>query len=58
MATMNREQWEESEDWRSMVSPENHNKFLETLAESKREGKEVKRVIVVGGTPIVYDVSD
>ena len=58
MATMNREQWENSEDWRSMVSPENHEKFLETLAESKREGKEVKRVIVVGGTPIVYGVSD
>lgn len=58
MATMSREQWEESEDWRSMVSPENHDKFLETLAESKREGKEVKRLIVVGGTPIVYDVSD
>lgn len=58
MATMNREQWEKSKDWRSMISPENHDKFLETLAESKREGKEVKRVIVVGGTPVVYDVSD
>lgn len=58
MATVSREQWEESEDWRSLISPENQDKFLETLAESKREGKEVKRVIVVGGTPIVYDVSD
>lgn len=58
MPTMNRDQWEASEAWRSMVSPENHEKFLEVLAESKREGKEVKRVIVVGGTPIVYDVSD
>lgn len=58
MPTMNREQWEESEDWRSMVSPENHEKFLEVLAESEREGKEVKRVILVAGTPIIYDVSD
>lgn len=58
MATMNREQWEESEDWRKLVSPENHEKFLEVLAESKREGKEVKRVILVAGTPIVFDVSD
>ncbi|MCM3615716.1 hypothetical protein M3672_14890 [Microbacterium enclense] len=58
MATMNREQWENSEDWRSLVSPENHEKFLEVLAESRREGKEVKRVIVVAGTAIVYDVSD
>lgn len=58
MATMNREQWEASEDWRKLVSPENHARFLETIAESKRDGKEVKRVVVVGGTPIVYDVSD
>ncbi|MDQ1130904.1 hypothetical protein [Microbacterium sp. SORGH_AS_0888] len=58
MATMNRELWEESEDWRKLVSPENHARFLETIAESKRDGKEVKRVILVGGTPIVYDVSD
>lgn len=58
MATMNREQWEESEDWRSIVSPENHEKFLETIAESKREGKQVKRCVVIGGTPLVYDVSD
>jgi len=57
MATMNREQWEESEDWRAVVSPANHEQFLETIAESKREGKEVKRVLVVGGTPIVYDVT-
>ncbi|WP_294944636.1 hypothetical protein [uncultured Microbacterium sp.] len=55
---MDRDQWEGSEDWRAMVSPENHEKFLDALAESKREGKEVKRVIVVGGTPIVYDVTD
>ena len=58
MATMNREQWEQSDDWRALVSPANHEKFLETIAESKREGKEVKRVIVVAGTPMVYDVSD
>ena len=58
MATMNRDQWEESEDWRKLVSPANHEQFLETIAESKREGKEVKRVILVAGTPIVYDVSD
>ncbi len=58
MPTMDRDQWEGSEDWRAMVSPENHEKFLDALAESKREGKEVKRVIVVGGTPIVYDVTD
>ncbi len=58
MTTMNRDQWEQSDDWRSVVSAVNHEKFLETLAESKREGQEVKRVIVVGGTPIVYDVSD
>ena len=55
---MNRDQWDGSDEWRSVVAPANHEKFLETLAESKREGKEVKRVIVVGGTPIVYDVSD
>lgn len=58
MATMTRDQWVKSEDWRTIVSPANHEKFLETLAESKREGKEVKRVIVVGGSPLVYDVSD
>ena len=58
MATVNREQWEESEDWRVVVSPAHHEKFLETLAESKREGREVKSVLVIGGTPIVYNVSD
>lgn len=58
MATVNRDQWEESEDWRAVVSPANHQKFLETLAESKREGREVKSVLVVGGAPIVYNVSD
>ncbi len=58
MATMNREQWEQSDDWRALVSPANHGTFLETIAESKREGKEVKRVIVAGGVPILYDVSD
>ncbi|MEQ6896226.1 hypothetical protein [Microbacterium sp. KR10-403] len=57
MATMNREHWENSEDWRSQVKPELHESFLETLAESKREGKEVKSVIVVAGTPLVYNVS-
>ncbi|WP_268874013.1 hypothetical protein [Pseudoclavibacter helvolus] len=41
-----------------MVSPVNDGKFLETLAESKREGKEVERVIVDGGTPSVYEMSD
>ncbi|WP_166787434.1 MULTISPECIES: hypothetical protein [unclassified Cryobacterium] len=50
--------WVESEEWREVVSPANHQAFLETLAEPMREGKEVKRVIVVGGTPIMYDVSD
>lgn len=58
MATMNREQWEASDDWRSLVSPANHEKFLQTIADSKREGKEVKSVIVIGGTPLVYNVSD
>jgi len=58
MATMNREQWEKSEDWRKLVSPAQHEKFLETIAESKREGREVKRVVVISGTPILYDVSE
>lgn len=58
MATVNREQWEESEDWRAVVAPANHEKFLETIAESKREGREVNSVLVVSGTPLVYNVSD
>lgn len=58
MATVNRNQWEESEDWRALVSPANQQKFLEALAESKREGREVKSVLVIGGTPLVYNVSD
>lgn len=58
MATITRDFWEDSEDWRSVVAHENHEQFLETLAASKREGKEVKRCIVIAGAPIVYDVSD
>jgi hypothetical protein len=58
MATMTSDKWNDSEDWRELVSPAMHERFLETLADSKREGKEVKNVIVVGGTPIVYNVSD
>lgn len=55
MATVTSKQWVESEDWRSIVSPEHHEDFLRTLKEMRADGSEVTSVLVIGGTPITYN---
>jgi hypothetical protein len=58
MTTFKPASWTETEDWRELVKPEHHADFLAAIAEAARDGQTVKSVLVSGGTPIVYNLSN
>lgn len=57
MPIMNRDQWDGSDAWREVVASSMHERFLEALADADRDGTPVQRVVVAGGVPMMYDVS-
>lgn len=48
--------WEESDDWRSIVAPDQQADFLKRVSEAQRDGYRVKSVLVMAGVPVIYNV--
>jgi hypothetical protein len=57
MPTIRPNQWEGSDDWKTIVTESMHDEFRRHIASAEADGYTVTGVVVGGGVPIMYQVS-